>query len=255
MASDRARAPGRPLREIQELLYELITAPAGVARGLAARGLAPADLAAVVRGDDRLSAVERLDVYASMYFYRILEVLHDEYPRTAASLGEAGFHNLVTDYLLFARPAHPSLREVGARLPDILDRQPLGGGRPWLADLARLERAHREVFDGPDATPLTLDEVRALGPDQFVALEVVLVPARARLEARFAVSAMWEAGEGAPLAPEAGRELLLVWRQGFQARHRVIGDAAGPVDDAPARAFQILARWVDDGLLRRAEPA
>jgi len=278
-----ARSTGPALAEVQALLYELITAPAGVARGLAARGLAPATLEAVVMGDHRLSATARLDVYANMYFFRILDVLRGELPRVRAAVGDDAFHDLITDYLLAVRPAHPSLREVGARLPAYLGQHPLGLERPWLAPLARLERAHRELFDGPDAEPLTAEVVSALGPDAFVGLEVDLAPCHAILEHGYALGPVWE-----PLAarqavtPAAGPETLLVWRQGLAVRHRVVGDAAeramlaglatgraalgslceifvaaateggrggGAVADLAAGAFQVLARWLDDGLL------
>ena len=74
--------------------------------------------------DAKLSAVDRLDVYANMYFFRMLDVLRDDYAKVVAVVGDDAFHNLVTDYLVACRPAHPSLREVGARLPGFLARHP-----------------------------------------------------------------------------------------------------------------------------------
>ena len=82
--------------------------------------------------------------------------------RVVAAVGDDHFHNLVTDYLLACPSTHPSVRNVGARLADFLATQPLGAERPWLVELARLERARVELFDGPDAEPLTLDDLRAL---------------------------------------------------------------------------------------------
>jgi hypothetical protein len=287
-ADDESPArPGPPsLRDVQGLFYELITAPAGVGPALADRGLTPAALAAVVVGDARLSSVARLDVYANMYFFRILDVLRAEYPRVVAALGDDAFHDLVTDYLLAHRPRHPSLREAGARLPDYVATHPVCAARPWLAEVARLERGHRELFDGPDARPLTFEGLRALSPEAFAALAVDLIPCHRLLPNRFAVSAAWEtlasgpAGVAASLAaPRA--ELVLVWRRDFDVRHRVIEDGAeaamlshasagstlGTLCEAfaearstdtareadatsiAAEAFQVLARWVDDGLL------
>jgi hypothetical protein len=283
MSDSRARAPGPALHEVQALLYELITAPAGVARGLAARGLAPVALEAVVVGDERLSATARLDIYANMYFFRILDVLRGELPRVRAAVGDDAFHDLITDYLLAVRPAHPSLREVGARLPAYLAQHPLGLERPWLAPLARLERVHRELFDGPDAEPLTAERVRALGPDAFVRWEVGLAPCHAILEHAYGIAAVWEPlATGQAVTPQTLQETLLVWRPGLAVRHRVVVGAAeramlaalekgpaalgtlceifvatatagasdeGAVADLAAGAFQVLAGWIDDGLL------
>jgi hypothetical protein len=282
--------PGPPrLRDLQRLFYELITAPTGVGPALADRGLTPGALEAVVVGDAQLSSVARLDVYANMYFFRILDVLRAEYPRVVAALGDDAFHDLLTDHLLVHRPRHPSLREVGARLPDYVASHAVSAGRPWLAEVARLERGHRELFDGLDARPLTFEGLRGLSPGAFAALAVGLIPCHRLLSNRFAVSAAWEAlasgpaGVGtAPASLAAPRaELVLVWRRDLDVRHRVIEDGAeaamlaqasagstlaslceafasvrstgtAPELEAAsiaAEAFQTLARWVDDGLL------
>ncbi|MEO5769466.1 MAG: DNA-binding domain-containing protein [Polyangia bacterium] len=276
------------LSETQGLLYDLITAPRGVAVGLGARGLTEGDLSAVVRSDARLSAVDRVDIYANMYFYRILDVLREEYPRTLAAVGEAAFHDLITDYLLVHRPAHASLREVGAALPIFLAAQASTFGRPWLFELARLERAHLELFDGPDAHPLTILDLRsmAVDPTELAALAVQLVPSHVLVTNAFTLSPVWQLAEtrpGSPVfagVPSLLPEVLLVWRQGLVVRHRAVTDAAearaleravpgttigalcetlaAPVSEAgeaadAARAFQRLAAWTDDGLLSRAE--
>lgn len=276
------------LSETQALLYDLLTAPRGVAVGLGARGLTEEVLSTVVRGDARLSAVDRLDIYANMYFFRILDVLREEYPRTLAMVGEPAFHDLVTDYLLVHRPAHASLREVGAALPTFLAAQATTLGRPWLFELARLERAHVDLFDGPDAHPLTILDLRSMAddPTELAALTVQLVPSHVLMTNAFTLSPVWQLSEtpsgspASPGVPSLRPETLLVWRQGLVVRHRAVTDAAeavalehaaagttiGALCEALAvpvsageeaadaiRAFQRLAAWTDDGLLRRAE--
>ena len=93
-------------------------------------GRAAADVDEMIAGDARLSPEARLDIYAEMYFFRIHDVLRDEAPRTAAVLGGAAFHDLVTDYLRACPPNHPSLREAGARLPAFLADAPARRGAP-----------------------------------------------------------------------------------------------------------------------------
>src|SRR5208283_5007423 len=91
---------------VEGLLYRLITAPSGVAEGLAQEKSLGADgLARVIVGDDRLNAEERVDIYANMYFYRILDVLKEDFPATLAVVGPERFHNLVTGYLIEYPPA------------------------------------------------------------------------------------------------------------------------------------------------------
>src|SRR5271166_4575794 len=137
------------LKKLESLLYRLITAPSGVAEGLAAeRELGAGGLDAVVIGDDRLSAQERVDIYANMYFYRILDALKEDFPATLAVLGNDNFHNLVTGYLLEHPPTDPSITNCGSHLADYLRDHPMREAAPFIADLAKLERATVEVFLG-----------------------------------------------------------------------------------------------------------
>src|SRR5208283_4803243 len=84
------------LKRLESLLYRLITAPSGVAEGLAAeRTLGAGGLDDLVLGDERLSAEARVDIYANMYFYRLLDALKEDFPATLTVLGDDNFHNLV----------------------------------------------------------------------------------------------------------------------------------------------------------------
>ena len=168
------------LRETQRRFFELITAPSGVEKALGDRG--PAYVEEVVRADEKATAVERLDIYANMYFYRILDVIREVYPRLCALAGDDAFHNLVTDYLIDHPSSHPNLRNVGMNLPAFLDG--------WQADLAALEWARFDVVDAGDAVPLAFDELKALHPDAFATLRIEPIPALRRVGTRFAVDAI-----------------------------------------------------------------
>ena len=262
------------LAEVQALFYELVTARESVAATLGARGPeARRQVDEMVAGDARLPASARLGIYADMYFVRIRDVLADEYPKTAAALGAAAFHDLVTDYLDVHRPNHPSLREVGARLPAFLAAHPAAVPRPWLVELALLERVRLQLFDGPDSEPLTLEALRARPPDQFAALRLRLIPSHALVATRFDVSALWRADDPAAITPAPREGALIVWRRDSDVFHRAIDTeeaswlgylpstdvtfeafcaalAVGRTDEAAAaRAFELCGRWASDGLL------
>jgi hypothetical protein len=263
------------LAETQAWFYRLVTAREGVAATVAARGPeARRLLEELVAGDARAPAIARVEIYADMYFARLRDVLRDEYPKTLRLLGPSAFHDLVADYLLACPPSHPSLRELGARLPAFLAEHRLATDRPWTAELARLERARLELFDGPDAEALTIESLRAGPPEWFAALRLRLVPAHALLAPRFDLAELWRAEAPAARAPERAAGAVLVWRRGLQVFHRPADDeetawlrrlAAGEVAfealcagladgrtdaQAAARAFGLVGRWATDGLLR-----
>src|SRR6185437_10793092 len=213
-------------------------------------------------------------IYADMYFARIRDVLAEEYPKTLAALGAAAFQDLVADYLDACRPNHPSLREVGARLPGFLAGNVAAIERPWLAELAKLERARLELFDGPDAEVLTVEALRARPTVAFAALPLRLVPSHALLATHFDVSALWRAEEPVQDTPAPTPTTLIVWRREGDVLHRTADDeeaawlsrlATSTVifeelcadlatdrgdESAAARAFELLGRWSSERLLR-----
>ena len=87
-----------------------------------------------------------------MYFFRILDVLRDDYSSCVALLGDDALPQPGHRLPAARPPSHPSLRNVGAQLPELprapRARRPSGRGWPsWRA----LERARLEVFDAADA--------------------------------------------------------------------------------------------------------
>jgi hypothetical protein len=221
------------LAETQQLLWALISAPEGAeagARGLHTAGRVPEQsLAFLVRPHGELAPVERVDVYANMYFYRLHDCLAEDYPALAAELGPAHFHNLVTDYLLAHPSRHYSLRELGRALPGFLESHPLAGAHPGLRDLASLEWARVDVFDATDAPALTRDEILARGAAEPEAFRLKAIPALQVLELAPGVLQRWRATAGGePEERERPRDAasetvaVRVWRTNFSVWHRSI---------------------------------
>jgi hypothetical protein len=239
-----AMAPA--LASTQDLFWNLIAAPEGVRSGMEAlrrQGRFPAaDLAGLIRGDDRMAPEDRLDIYASMYFYRLRDCLAEDYPKVAAVVGGAEFHNLVTDYLLIHPSRHWSLRYLGEPFAEFLAEHRLGQRAAFLGDLARLEWARIEVFDAADAPMLDAEGATAAGAD----LALSLVPAVKILSLDWNVAPIWrqleDAGvqglhgshsaavvddgqeafsEPTPVEPPVQRPCSLqVWRKNFSVAHR-----------------------------------
>ena len=241
------------LPRTQHLIWTLITAPTGVEPGaealVSSGGLESTDLSFVIAGDDRLGPAHRLSIYADMYFYRLRDSLSEDFPKVAAVIGGARFHNLVTDYLLVHPSSFWSLRNLGKALPDFLKGRDLAAQYPFLPDLARLEWARVDVFDEADARAMTREQVTAIAGDAIGDLRLSLIPACRLLALDWNVAPLWrsvedlEAGhepggtnsasvEGSPAmeempAVEVGpplkeRGLLRVWRRAFTVYHRTV---------------------------------
>ena len=212
------------LREVQELFFGLITAPESVPKTLEARGeTAREAVERIFAGDERMRSEERLDAYANMYFFRLRDVLAEDFERTAAVLGEARWHNLVTDYLLVHPPARWSLRWAGEALPAFLRGHACGAEGPWLADVAALEWARNEAFQAVDADAMHVDELVDVHPESWPTLTFGAVPGTALTSSGWDLAGWWIGGGTEPPAEAAGSQVLLVWRDAADdVRHEVL---------------------------------
>jgi hypothetical protein len=238
-------ADGADLASLQRRFYDQVVSDA------ASDGL-------VVSGD--------LGIYAHMYAARLHDVLADDYPKLRMALGAQPFAALITDYLRAHPPRSFTLRDAGAALSAHLRDNP--GATAWAADLAALERARVEAFDGPDATPLAHGDLVALG-DQLPGLVLSWVPSSAVVPLASAVDDLWSAIEDDQpvFEPAAEPRTVLVWRRDISVLHRtldadeaalapqiaagvpfagiceVLGGLHG--DQASARAVELLLRWLE----------
>ncbi len=247
----------------------------------ACTGAAPLASARELVREDGVDPVRRLRVYANAYWTRIAGALATDFPKLRAFLGTEAFDALVIPYLRAHPTRHPSLREAGLHLARFLGER----GEPVPADLARLERARTEVFDGPDAGGvMSRDDAAALPPDEFPRLPLRLVPASALVELSTNADELWDAleddrphPEADPADPAAPPRTVLVWRRGITVIHRTLqadeaaalrrvqgGASFGEVCEALAasspadvveRALELLLRWLDAEALARGPDA
>jgi hypothetical protein len=225
-------------------------------------------------GQGELIGSGDLAIYAGMYASRLHDTLADDYPKLRTALGDDRFGELVVHYLRAHPPTSFTLRDTGLALEHFLRGSELAPG--WAADLAALERARVEVFDGPDAAPLTQDEVAALG-DALPDLVLAWVPSSVVVPLAWTVDDLWSAIEdGAPTTPPVAEpRVVLVWRRDVAVLHRtldadearlaprlaqgasfsdaceLLGELHG--DAASARAVELLLRWLAAAVL--ATPA
>jgi len=220
------------LRGGQRVMMGLVRAPEGVAKALEGRGGARDEVAALFAGDERMSAVERLELYAGMYFYRLRDSLAEDFARTAAALGEARWHNLVTDFLLAHPPTRWSLRWAGEALPEFLRAHAYGAERPWLADAAALEQARNEAFQAFDATPLRPEELALVSPEAWPELRFSPAPGTALVSSRWDLAGWWDDAASAEPPGALEDETLLVFHD---AEDDVRHEAIAPEEAEAAR--------------------
>ena len=172
------------LRTLQEWMQAVVTHPEGVERGIVsaeARRLIPGaatDVGTVALPSKSLDEVQRLGIYAHMYWARLIEILTDEYPTTRRVLGEDAFARATRRFLHLHPSTQRTLSLLSAGFPSFLVRHLPASPRKALAvDVARIERAMEDVFDAPQAEPLSAGAIAAIDGECWDRTGLALVPA------------------------------------------------------------------------------
>ena len=193
-----------------------------------AEALAAADGAAcpsALTGTDR----RRFRVYRNNVHHGRAEALGAAYPVVRRLVGDDFFRAMARVFLAAHPPRSRSLALMGASLPAFLDDFAPAASVPYLADVARLERAVLEALHAADAPPLD--------PARLTAEELALTPhpaARVVASAHPIVS-LWRAhqggGDGAVRIVKAG-ETALVTRPQQRVQVQALDPARGAFAEA-----------------------
>jgi hypothetical protein len=121
----------------------------------------------------RLSSFERLEIYNRQYWFRLVSAVSEDFPTLNAVIGAKRFDSLILAYLHENPSTSWTLRDLGAKLPAFLEaHSEFGGRRHRLAvDVARLEWAYVNAFDGRELGPLSTEGVQQIVPDSQLSLQ------------------------------------------------------------------------------------
>lgn len=194
-------------------------------------------MALPIVGDERLSARDRLNIYANMYFYRIHDALKEDFPLLLVELGDEGFHNLITEYLVAHPPTHYSLRYAGEYLAGFIKDDK-------LSKLARFEWALVTAFDAAEAKLLTESDLQKIPAEKWPGLVLKLHPSVQLLEHDHQV--VWRQGLDVVhlQAPQEEWQLLNAIRHG--------DDFAALCTQSSAEKIAMhLRHWIANGLLAK----
>jgi hypothetical protein len=191
----------------------------------------------VVTRSRRLAATERLGVYANAYYARLIECLGESYPALKLAFGDALFDGFAFDYLQRCPSRSYTLGRLGERFPHYLeesrpDRDPSAtADQPhridWpdlFIDLATLECAIEEVFDGPgveDQPTLRLEELLEVPVEKRPDIRLRTAPCLRLLRFRYPVNEFYTSlrqGGADVSRPASGETFLALNRRDYVVR-------------------------------------
>lgn len=198
----------------------------------------PRGVLAAIRDGNRLTAAERLDIYARGYRARLLEALQGEFTLLKTVIGEDAFILFATAYLADQPSTSYTLYDLGAGFADFLARhRPQAEGEALAVvavpeALARIDRARAEVARarGVEKTGETAEGETSQGERPFLLSLVPSAPLTPQTCQRpdslrllalpvdaVAIAEAVEAGEPAP-DPDLTLTCAAVARTGFRTR-------------------------------------
>lgn len=178
----------------------------------------------------QLTAAQRLEIYANAVFLRFRDVLQNDFPAVVAAIGHEPFTECVREYI----ERHPStsftLNDLGARFPGFLAHEAthpaVVDSRPFLAELAQLERTVEELFHERHVEAALPAALAQLPPARWADARFTLIAAARLLQFHWPVDPWLQAvrdGASPPL-PAAAVSWLLVHRREWRVwRTRLTG--------------------------------
>ena len=127
----------------------------------AADHIAPKTSAAYVKPNDRLSSLERLEIYNRQYWYRVIDSMYEDFAGLRAVLGQRSFDRLVRAYVSECPSGTFTLRNLGSKIEQWLRAHPRWAGKKQTLalDIARLEWADIEAFDNESKPALRTEDL------------------------------------------------------------------------------------------------
>ena len=129
------------------------------------RGILAGDDAILTEVNDSAKEQRKVlfGVYRNAYVARLAEILGEDYEQLHAYLGDQAFAKLVKAYIAANPSDQRSARWFGRHLPDFRRaRAATFAKHPEIGEIAELEKALADAFDGPDAAPLGIEALAAI---------------------------------------------------------------------------------------------
>jgi len=140
-----------------------------------------------IAGNARLSPVQQLEIYREQFWLRHTSALVEDFPGLSGILGQEEWEKLAEQYLTEVTPDSYDLRDLGARLPEVIERASWLSHQALCLDMARLELAYIEVFDARDTPPLAPERLATIPEETFAEARLLIAPSVRLLAVRYPV--------------------------------------------------------------------
>ena len=122
---------------------------------------------AIVAGPNGKAAEKRYNVYRNNVTVSLINALAATFPATQRITGADFFRAMARFHVRATPPNSPLLFEYGHDFPNFIVRYEYAQPMPWLADVARIERAWLDAYHAADKAPLTPQALALIPPENL----------------------------------------------------------------------------------------
>ncbi|MFY0477006.1 HvfC/BufC N-terminal domain-containing protein [Achromobacter marplatensis] len=133
----------------------------------------------------------RFSVCRNNVFTSLIDALRAGFPCVEKLVGSEFFGAMARIFVTLSPPRSPVLLHYGAEFPDFIATFRPAASLPYLADVARIERAGTEAYHAPDAPALAPSALAAVPIGESPALRLRLHPSVRLLRSSFPACTIW----------------------------------------------------------------
>ncbi|GLK53934.1 MULTISPECIES: DNA-binding domain-containing protein [Alphaproteobacteria] len=191
-----------------------------------AEALRSGDTKTILPHLDTAASAARFAVYRNNVVRGAIDALRAAYPAVERLVGADFFASLARAYWDIFPPRQPSLSLYGSGFADFVCTYAPASDLPWLADVARHDRAWLEAHHECEAPVFGAASAAALDPERLAGLATGLHPSVRLLVSGWPAYEIWRRNrfdpEPAPLTAVPGAWFTIVWRRRGEVRHRAL---------------------------------
>ena len=149
-----------------------------------------------IGGPDGAPAKKRYGVYRNNVVVGLMEVMRSAFPSLLALMGAENFDKVARNFIAVSPPKSPMMQHYGDGFADFLAGfRPLAKS-PFLADVARAERAFLRSWHARDAVAATINEIAGMGEAALPELVFEPHPAAILITSKWPVADLFDRRNG-----------------------------------------------------------
>lgn len=140
---------------------------------------------AFLSGRSEAVVAGRYDIHRNNVTVSLINALAGIYPAVERITGSDFFRAMARFHVREIPPVSPLLFDYGRDFPNFVARYEYARTMPWLADVARIERAWLDAYHGAEAAPLPADLLGAVPHGKLAGLVFVSHPTTLLIRSRY----------------------------------------------------------------------